>query len=146
MWQLLVMTVALVQSNPAEFKAGWEKAKARAALRDQFRHGLIDGQTLLHEQLKLMTPQEEAEVWKVLEQEARRLDENSKRHEANFQRLKESHELWHKKHFVGPLTEAEERRLAELRRISAEELQKMRIRLRSRNPGFVGPPPPSDTK
>jgi hypothetical protein len=92
MWQLLVMTVALVQSHPAEFKAGWERAKARAALREQFRHGLIDGQTLMFEQLKLMTPQEEAEVWKALDPAKMRalLEEKSKQRKARLDALRQA--------------------------------------------------------
>ena len=60
MFELVILAAALVRDHPADFRAGWEKAKARAELRDRYRHGLIDATTLMMEEAKYLTPQEQA--------------------------------------------------------------------------------------
>lgn len=67
MFELVLLTAALVRDHQADFKAGWERAKARTALWDRYRHGLINMATWLGEEKKYMTPQEQEEVWKALD-------------------------------------------------------------------------------
>jgi hypothetical protein len=88
MWKLIVLAVALGQQHGPEFKAGWQRAKARADLLDRYRHGLIDTTTLASEQLKLATPQEEAAFWKGFRERMRAYDERTKLQEEALGLLK----------------------------------------------------------
>ena len=102
MWKLIVLAVALGQQHSPEFKAGWEKAKARADLLDRYRHGLIDVDTLAREQLKLMTPQEEAAWWEGFRQRMRGYEQREQQNAAKLRRAIEEHERWKAKRIVGP--------------------------------------------
>jgi hypothetical protein len=67
MFELVLLTAALVRDHPAEFRQAWANAKALASLRDRYCHGLIDMETLLREGERYMTPQQKEEVWKALD-------------------------------------------------------------------------------
>ena len=101
MFGLVLLTVALVRDHPAEFKAAWEKAQARAALWDRHRHGLIDRDTFYREQFKLLTPQEE-EVRRVLDQQQERLEQDLRRREAVWKNIQEQRDRRRARRLVGP--------------------------------------------
>ncbi len=102
MLKMIVLMVALCQQHGPAFRAGWEKAKARADMWDRYRHGQIDRLTLAQEQLRLATPQEMDWFLKYTQSV---LDEQKRRDKANdamLQRINEAHERWKAKRLVGP--------------------------------------------
>jgi hypothetical protein len=122
MWALILAALCLAQTDGAEWRTAWQRAKARADLRDRYRHGRIDRDAYIREQFRLLTPQEEADVRRVLDEERKRLIKDAAQLETSFRHFKELNELLAKQR-RGPLTEEEQKRLAELQRIAAEELR-----------------------
>ena len=102
MWKSLILLVGLVHGHQDEFRAGWEKAKARADLQDRLRHGLVSSDGYMRERIKLMTPQEEAELMRGVRERLKLHEQRIKDHEAMLQRLKETKERWRARRQVGP--------------------------------------------
>jgi hypothetical protein len=91
MFEMVIVVAALVRDHPADFKAGWDKAKARAELRDRYRHGLIDATTLMMEEAKYLTPQEQAAVRKVYQEWTERRE---RERAAKLRELRRAVERW----------------------------------------------------
>jgi hypothetical protein len=78
MWALLIAAMALSQTDGSAWRAGWQKAVARADLRDRLRKHQITHDEYLKAHLRLLTPQEEAEMRAFFEQEAVRVEARTK--------------------------------------------------------------------
>ncbi len=102
MWQLVVLCAALAHDHGQDFRAGWERAKARAAVHERWRHGQLSSEEYQRAWAKLMTPQEEAEFWKGVQERRKLWDQRDKDREANIRRAKEVVERWKAKRLVGP--------------------------------------------
>jgi hypothetical protein len=102
MLELILLAAALVRDHPADFKAGWEKAKARTLLRERYRHGLIDAATMMEEEVKYLTPQEAAAFWKVAREELERSEARARQREEALKRAVEAVERWKARNRVGP--------------------------------------------
>lgn len=102
MWHLIVLTAALAQQHPADFRAGWERTKARTALWERHRHGLIDAEAYLREQAKLLTAQEAADFWKWADERARASKSRNRERERLLNEAAQAVKRWKAGNHVGP--------------------------------------------
>jgi hypothetical protein len=102
MWQLLVLCAALANDHGPEFRAGWERAKARAELYSRFRHGQISSKELTLGLAWHLTPKEEQAFRKQSEESLRRWEADTARREASIKKAKEEWERRKAKRLVGP--------------------------------------------
>jgi hypothetical protein len=90
MWALLIAAMALAQTDQSAWRAGWERAKARADLEDRLRTRRITHDEFLKAHLRLLTPQEEAEMRAFFEQEAINIDARMKERKKNAEKALEA--------------------------------------------------------
>jgi hypothetical protein len=102
MWLLIAAALALPQTDRALWRAGWERAKARADPRNGYRQGWMDALTLMQEELKHLTPQEKAQLRRVLDDLAKDAAEHIKEHERMLKQIQEEWQQRQAKRLVSP--------------------------------------------
>jgi hypothetical protein len=98
MWQLLVLSWALAHNHGPEWRAGWERAKARAELYDRYHHGRISGKELRRGLAEHLSPQEEAWFRQHGQDTLRRLEADISKREDFLRKAREEYQ----RRFVGP--------------------------------------------
>ena len=124
MYELVILAAALLRDHPADFKAGWHRAKVRAVAKMHWRQGLITHSALMNVELRNLSPSEEK---KVMDYFKRRFEED----EARQKRIEPELKAWRAKHgYPHPPVDQPLPLLDELKaRVRVAQMERERLRV-----------------